>query len=78
MRTIGETSHKSCLLVTSRERLKEFGSSGGSSGPVRAYILQGLEESDSRKMLAGNDLKGTDEAWGAFIQQSSPLAEEAG
>ncbi len=74
--TIGETSHKSCLLVTSRERLKEFGSLGGSTGPIRAYILEGLKESDSRKMLGGKDLKGTDEAWGAFIQHyaGNPLA----
>lgn len=68
MRTIGETNHQSCLLVTSRERLKEFGALGGSTGPVIVYILQGLQEGDSRKMLGGRDLKGTDEAWGAFIE----------
>ncbi len=76
MRTIGETNHKSCLLVTSRERLKEFGSLGGNTGPVRAYVLEGLEESDSRKMLAGKDLKGNDEAWRTFIEHyaGNPLA----
>ena len=73
---IGEKVHQSSLLVTTREKLKELVSLEERTGPVRSLLLQGLGEADSRKMLMGKDLVGTEEVWNTLIHHyaGNPLA----
>jgi WD40 repeat protein/transcriptional regulator with XRE-family HTH domain len=53
---IGSVSHKSCLIVTTREVPKEVARLQGKTGPVRIYPLSGLELEDGLKILADKGL----------------------
>ena len=44
LRRVGEVTHKSCLLLTSREKPKEVASLEGDALPVRSLRLGGLKE----------------------------------
>ncbi len=48
---VGETSHQSCLLMTSREKPKEIISLGGASLPVRSLQIVGLKAADVKAIL---------------------------
>lgn len=63
IRRIGETVHQSCLLITSREKPKEFAQMHGENAPVRIVQLMGLETAESREILSDKGLSGSDDAW---------------
>jgi hypothetical protein len=51
LRTIGDTPHKSCLLLTSREKPREMGLMEGEQGVVRSLPLSGLTSDDGRAIF---------------------------
>src|SRR3954452_6961314 len=64
---VGEASHASCLLVTSRELPPAVGPRAGAQGPVRVLRLGGVDEPTGRALLADRGLVGDVAAWEALI-----------
>ncbi len=48
---LGETSHQSCILMTSREKPKEIAASEGKELPVRSLQISGLEISEVKELF---------------------------
>ncbi|HJT59510.1 MAG TPA: NB-ARC domain-containing protein [Ktedonobacteraceae bacterium] len=73
---VGETEHKSCLLITSREKPKEVARQEGSSSPVRSNQLPGIGTSEVPELLKDKGINGDDEAWEKLAERYSgnPLA----
>ncbi|MBA2391411.1 MAG: helix-turn-helix domain-containing protein [Ktedonobacteraceae bacterium] len=65
---IGQARHKSCLLLTSREKVRDIARLEGQKNPVRSFQLSGLEISSGRNLLHDTHLFGDEETWDAFIQ----------
>ncbi len=78
-RQTGEVSHKSCLILTSREKPREIIRSEGKTKPVRTLELKGLDVANGRKLVEefGN-FSGSKEEWKALINyyDGNPLALE--
>ncbi len=55
LRCVGETSHQSCLLLTSREKPSEFAVKEGKTLPIRSLQLAGLQETEAWKLLEVKD-----------------------
>jgi WD40 repeat protein len=72
---VGESRHKSCLMITSREKPTEVGKLEGTS-LVRSLRLSGLEQMAGRDLLKGKGLLGADAAWISLIDRydGNPLA----
>lgn len=68
---IAQTSHQSCLLLTSREMLAELEPQEGSHGPVRGFKLAGLGQSESQELLRDKDLFGTHRDWVQLVGRYS-------
>lgn len=60
IRRIGESSHQSCLLLTSREKPKEICLLNGQSRPVRSFQLMGLNQMDGQRILQAEGVFGTE------------------
>ncbi len=58
LRRVGETTHQSCLLLTSREKPIDLVPLEGSRKPVRALRLDGLETDASEQLLAEKEVVG--------------------
>ncbi len=73
---VAESPHQSCLMITSREKPKEFARLEGEIAPVRSRLLRGLDQADGQEILKDRGLFGPDEAWTALIYRYSgnPLA----
>ncbi|KAF3888019.1 MULTISPECIES: NB-ARC domain-containing protein [Nostocales] len=74
---VGEVRHKSCLLITSREKPKEFGALEGNGFPVRSWQLTGLQAAEARKVVQlKGGFVGSDEDWETVIKYyaGNPLA----
>jgi WD40 repeat protein/transcriptional regulator with XRE-family HTH domain len=65
LRAIGEASHQSCLVLTSREAPAELAVLGGEA--VRIFPLGGLGVNEARQVLALKQLVGTDEQWAELV-----------
>jgi WD40 repeat protein len=76
LQRIGESRHQSCLLVTSREKLKEVALLEGEAAATRSYQLAGLPPLAGQEILNDKGLQGTAHAWEALITTYSgnPLA----
>lgn len=76
LQRVGDSNHKSCLLVTSREKPREIGQFEGETLPVRSYQLNGLGQDEGRQLLTGKGVSGSDEAWRSLVNYYSgnPLA----
>ncbi len=76
LRRIGETGHQSCLLLTSREKPTDLESLEGSSRPVRALRLGGLETDASEQLLAEKEVVGIPQDRVRLVQvyAGNPLA----
>ncbi|MBD2194625.1 MULTISPECIES: WD40 domain-containing protein [Calothrix] len=55
-RTIGETEHQSCLLLTSREKPRCIRIKEGINSPIRSLNLSGLSGEESEKIFAEKGL----------------------
>jgi WD40 repeat protein/DNA-binding winged helix-turn-helix (wHTH) protein len=76
MQRIGEIQHQSCLLLTSREKPKEFAYLGEKIAPARTLLLSNLGAGEARALLTGTGLIGSDASWLTLIERYSgnPLA----
>jgi len=76
LKQAGETQHQSCLMLTSREKPKEFVPLEGEGAPVRSFQVKGLEHMEGQALLEDKRLFATDEMWAALINHYSgnPLA----
>jgi len=76
-RCFAETSHQSCLLLTSREKPKGLAAFEGELLPVRSLQLKGLPELDGRALFGvKGEFQATDGEWQALIGRyaGNPLA----
>jgi WD40 repeat protein len=73
---MGESHHKSCLLLTSREKLNEVAHLEGKESDVRSLQLSGLGVLEGREVLKNKGLLGKDEAYKDLIDlySGNPLA----
>src|SRR5216683_4600586 len=73
---VGQTAHRSCLLLTSREQPKEVAPLEGSHAPVRTMTLAGLEQGACRQLLQGSNLPGTEVEYRSLAERcaGNPLA----
>jgi WD40 repeat protein/transcriptional regulator with XRE-family HTH domain len=74
---VGETGHSSCLIITAREKPREFNRLGGNKSPVRVMNLAGLTEGEAREILADKGLVNySQSSYNALIERYSgnPLA----
>ncbi|MBE9159891.1 pentapeptide repeat-containing protein [Nodosilinea sp. LEGE 06152] len=77
LRTIGETSHRSCLLLTSREKPQEMALMEGAQALVRSLPLSGLTSDDGRAIFRQKGaFTGSEAEWDRLIHHygGNPLA----
>jgi WD40 repeat protein/transcriptional regulator with XRE-family HTH domain len=76
LRRLGEGSHQSCLLLTSREKPQEIAFLEGETALVRSYQLGGLNLVDGRAVLQDKGVHGEETAWNEFISHydGNPLS----
>lgn len=65
LKRVGETPHQSCLLIASREKLREIALLEGETLPIRSYQLEGLGE-EAREILKEKSLL-QPEKWATLI-----------
>jgi WD40 repeat protein len=76
---IGKVAHRSCLLLTSREKPQEIAKLEGKTRPVRTLALRGLEAQDSKRIFAEvGDFSGAESKWQQVVElyNGNPLALE--
>lgn len=76
---VGEVSHQSCLVLTSREKPKEVAFLEGHNRPVRSLELGGLDLLSSQQIFAEiSDFSGSEADWQALtaLYNGNPLALE--
>jgi len=73
---LGEATHQSCVVLTSREKPREIEAAEGPRGPVRSLRLSGLSQEAARSLLEDKDLRGDSAAWRELIASyaGNPLA----
>ncbi|WP_009630584.1 NB-ARC domain-containing protein [Synechocystis sp. PCC 7509] len=77
LRTVGDTAHKSCLLITSREKPSEIGLMEGDRGVVRLLPLSGLTPDDGHAIFHQKGaFTGSETEWKSLIGHygGNPLA----
>ena len=76
LKRVGEEPHQSCLVLTSREKPKEFAPLQGEASPVRTFSLAGLGETEGQKILKDKGLSGSPTNWAKLVENYSgnPLA----
>ncbi|PZO43364.1 MAG: hypothetical protein DCF19_05305 [Pseudanabaena frigida] len=57
LRRVGEVSHRSCVVITSREMPEEVATLEGDILPVRAMQLKGLDEPAAERVLEAKGIK---------------------
>jgi hypothetical protein len=76
-RSVGETSHHSCLLLTGREKPREVNALEGWILPVRSLTLTGLAEDEGREIFQSKgEFYGCDADWHDLVchYAGNPLA----
>ncbi|AFY91095.1 WD-40 repeat-containing protein (plasmid) [Chroococcidiopsis thermalis PCC 7203] len=74
---IGEVSHQSCLLLTSREKPREIVPLEGKERSVRTLLLQGLNPEAGRELFRDKGIfAGTESEWSRLVThyRGNPLA----
>ena len=66
LQAVAETSHQSCLVVTSREAPPELAMLGSE---VHTLELHGLAPADAQALLADKQLTGDAQAWGSLVDR---------
>jgi WD40 repeat protein/transcriptional regulator with XRE-family HTH domain len=76
LRRVGETDHRSFLLLTSREKPKEIAQAEGLHSPIRSLVLPGLAWEAGRRILEEKGLTGSDPDWQTLTARyaGNPLA----
>jgi len=75
-RRLGEVDHRSCLLLTSREKPKEVASLEGEAFPVRSFQISGFKEQEEQEMLKMKGIAGTEGEYSILAKRyaGNPLA----
>jgi WD40 repeat protein/transcriptional regulator with XRE-family HTH domain len=77
LRAIGEASHQSCLLITSREKPQEMALMEGAQALVRSLPLSGLTSDDGRVLFQQKGVfTGSEAEWQTLVDHygGNPLA----
>ncbi|MEA5507308.1 NB-ARC domain-containing protein [Halotia wernerae UHCC 0503] len=74
-RRLGEVTHPSCLMLTSREKPKEVSLLEGEA-PVRSLLLNGLKVLEAQEILKLKGLSAAENEWKVMIERyaGNPLA----
>ncbi|QFS51762.1 NB-ARC domain-containing protein [Nostoc sphaeroides] len=68
-RRVGEATHQSCLILTSRIKSHEITPLEGKTTPVRVFSLQGLQVTEIQELLkTKGTLRGTPDDWNRLIE----------
>ncbi|PMB48502.1 hypothetical protein CEN39_22905 [Fischerella thermalis CCMEE 5201] len=75
-RLLGEATHQSCLVLTSRENPKEVSLLKGRALLVRSLQLRGLKVDDAQEILKVKGLSATEKEWQVMTERyaGNPLA----
>ncbi|MBU7583610.1 MAG: AAA family ATPase [Nostoc sp. TH1S01] len=75
-RRLGEATHQSCLVLTSREKPQEVALLEGEALPVRSIQLSGLKVVEGLEILKVKGLSAAEDEWQAMIESygGNPLA----
>jgi WD40 repeat protein len=77
LQRLGETAHQGCLILTSREKPKEFALLEGDRLPVRSVALRGLQVQDGQQLFQAKGIRSrsvTEEAELVHCYSGNPLA----
>ncbi|MEH2143270.1 NB-ARC domain-containing protein [Nostoc sp.] len=76
LRRIGEATHQSCLVLTSREKPKELALLEGEALPVRSLLLNGLKVGEGQEILKLKGLSAAEDECKVMIERyaGNPLA----
>ncbi|MGJ5629803.1 NB-ARC domain-containing protein [Nostoc sp. CALU 1950] len=76
LRRVGEATHQSCLVLTSREKPKEVALLEGQALPVRSLLLSGLKMLEGQEILKIKGLSAAQDEWKVMIERyaGNPLA----
>src|SRR6266496_1074307 len=76
LQRMGESEHRSCVLLTAREKPGEISRLEGRALLVRSMELQGMKPAELQKILQEEGIFGSDDAWSEFIERyaGNPLA----
>ena len=76
LRRVGEATHQSCLVLTSREKPQEVAFLQGQASPVRSLQLSGLKVEEGQKILKVKGLSVAEDQWKGIIKlyAGNPLA----
>ncbi|NEU81561.1 NB-ARC domain-containing protein [Nostoc sp. UIC 10630] len=76
LRRIGEATHQSCLVLTSREKPKEVALLEGEALSVRSLLLSGLKVAEGQEILKFKGLSAVEDEWKVMIERyaGNPLA----
>jgi len=76
LQRVGASQHRSCLVLTSRERPKEVTRLPGKSPSVHLLWLPGVGWSEGQQLLKERDLSGSNDQWRELIARyaGNPLA----
>src|SRR5258708_34352635 len=69
VRSVAETAHQSCLLLTSREKPAALRALEGRQSPVRSLRLVGLEATACEQLLAEHELVGSPEERARLVER---------
>jgi WD40 repeat protein len=76
-KTVGETRHQSCLLITSREKTRDLAVLEGNTLPIRSFKVGGLEVVETQKIFqAKGNLLASEDEWKTVNEHygGNPLA----
>ena len=76
LQQLGAVNHRSCLVLTSREKPKELASLEGKTLPVRTLPLKGLSVAEGQQLLQAKGFAGSQRQWPTLINRytGNPLA----
>ena len=76
LRRVGEATHQSCLVLTSREKPKDLAPLEGKGLLVRSLQLSGLKVEEGQEIFKVKGLSATEDEWKAMIERyaGNPLA----
>ncbi|MEM9906109.1 MAG: hypothetical protein AAF921_13910, partial [Cyanobacteria bacterium P01_D01_bin.44] len=76
LRSLGEISHNSCMILTSREKPSEVGALEGANLPVRSFSLTGLSVESAITLIKAKGIIGSVPEMQSLVQQydGNPLA----
>jgi WD40 repeat protein/DNA replication protein DnaC len=76
LRRLGDATHQSCLVLTSREKPREVALLEGETLPVRSLPLSGLKVAEGQEILKLKGLSAAEDEWQLMIERyaGNPLA----